>query len=223
MTEGRRIHFVALWMTTPSTYVFSPLRSPLRSRLPVKSGVSAWLCITFGGRAGDRRFIFPVLRPSRVDLPRDPEKIELQARLDNLKLSNKAIADREETRIAATQALLRDENRKGLREAGYILRSQTPWFVMLPYKMLCWLLGEIWAVSCLREGVQESDGVLIDSGLLRVDGGVFSFFLCAFASLCMRTLGAVAVVALERRLPGFANGRIWPTVNALYINNLPRS
>lgn len=87
--------------------------------------------------------MFPVLRPSRVDLPRDPCVVELQARLGELKLSNKAIEDRETVRIAATKAFLEDESRKGVRDAGYILRSQTPWFVMVPYKVLCWFLGEI--------------------------------------------------------------------------------
>lgn len=86
--------------------------------------------------------VFPVLRPSRVDLPRDPGVVELQARLGELKLSNKAIEDRETDRIAATKAFLEDEARKGVRDAGYILRSQTPWFVMVPYKVLCWFLGE---------------------------------------------------------------------------------
>lgn len=88
--------------------------------------------------------VFPVLRPSRVDLPRDPGVVELQARLGELKLSNKAIEDRETARIAATKAFLEDESRKGVRDAKYILRSQTPWFVMVPYKVLCWFLGEIW-------------------------------------------------------------------------------
>lgn len=87
-------------------------------------------------------FIFPVLRPSRVDLPREPEVIELQNRLSQLKLSNKAIEDRENARIASTKELLEKESRKGLRSAEFIRRSQTPWFVMLPYKLLCWLLGE---------------------------------------------------------------------------------
>ena len=87
--------------------------------------------------------VFPVLRPSRVDLPRDPGVVELQARLGELKLSNKAIEDRETARIAATKAFLEDECRKGVRDAGYILRSQTPWFVMVPYKVLCWFLGEL--------------------------------------------------------------------------------
>lgn len=93
-------------------------------------------------RGGACRSIFPVLRPSRVDLPCDPKVIELQEGLGELKLSNKAIEEREITRIAATKALLEDEQRKGLREAGYILRSQTPWFVMVPYRILCWFLGE---------------------------------------------------------------------------------
>lgn len=88
------------------------------------------------------RSIFPTLRPSRVDLPRDPEVKKLQKRLRELKLSNKAIEDREIVRIAATQELLEEEARKGNREAGMILRSQTPWFVMMPYRMLCWFLGE---------------------------------------------------------------------------------
>ena len=92
-------------------------------------------------------FVFPVLRPSRVDLPRDPEVIELQRRLSELKLSNKEIADREDKRIAATQAFLKEETRKGLRQAEFILRTQTPWFVMLPYKILCWLLGETFTGS----------------------------------------------------------------------------
>ncbi|CAN0169411.1 unnamed protein product, partial [Ectocarpus fasciculatus] len=86
--------------------------------------------------------VFPVLRPSRVDLPQDPEVVDLQQRLDELKLSNKAIEDRETVRIAATKAFLEDESRKGVRAAGYILRSQTPWYVMAPYKALCWFLGE---------------------------------------------------------------------------------
>lgn len=89
-----------------------------------------------------------MLRPSRVDLPRDPGVVDLQARLAELKLSNKAIEDRETARIAATKAFLEDEARKGVRDAGYILRSQTPWFVMVPYKVLCWFLGE----ACGRDG-----------------------------------------------------------------------
>lgn len=68
--------------------------------------------------------------------------IELQNRLSQLKLSNKAIEDRENVRIASTRALLDKEARKGLRSAKLIRRSQTPWFVILPYKLLCWLLGE---------------------------------------------------------------------------------
>ncbi|CAM9496956.1 unnamed protein product [Pylaiella littoralis] len=84
--------------------------------------------------------VFPVLRPSRVDLPKDPEVVDLQRRLGELKLSNKAIEDRETARIAATKALLEDETRKGIRDAGNILRSQTPWYVMVPYKILCWFL-----------------------------------------------------------------------------------
>lgn len=68
--------------------------------------------------------------------------IELQNRLSQLKLSNKAIEDRENARIASTKELLEKEARKGLRSAKFIRRSQTPWFVILPYKVLCWLLGE---------------------------------------------------------------------------------
>lgn len=83
-----------------------------------------------------------MLRPSRVDLPRDPEVTDLQRRLSKLKLSNKAIEDREIARIAATKAFLEEEARKGIKDAGNILRSQTPWFVMVPYKVLCWFLGE---------------------------------------------------------------------------------
>lgn len=88
------------------------------------------------------RSIFPVLRPSRVDLPREPGVVDLQTRLGELKLSNKAIEEREISRIASTKALLEDERNKGNRQAGFILRSQTPWFVMVPYRVLCWFLGE---------------------------------------------------------------------------------
>ncbi|CAM9677289.1 unnamed protein product [Ectocarpus sp. 12 AP-2014] len=87
--------------------------------------------------------VFPVLRPSRVDLPQNPEVVDLQNRLGELKLSNKAIEDRETARIAATKAFLEDESRKGVRAAGYILRSQTPWYVMAPYKALCWFLDVV--------------------------------------------------------------------------------
>lgn len=95
------------------------------------------------GLSPPRRSVFPVLRPSRVDLPRDPKVVELQARLGELKLSNKAIEERETARIAATKAFLEDESRKGVRDAGYILRSQTPWFVMVPYRALCWFLDVV--------------------------------------------------------------------------------
>lgn len=76
--------------------------------------------------------------------------VDLQNRLNELKLSNKAIEDRETVRIAATKAFLEDESRKGVRAAGYILRSQTPWYVMAPYKALCWFLGETLASAVYR-------------------------------------------------------------------------
>lgn len=89
-----------------------------------------------------RSSVFPILRPSRVDLPQDEAVIELQRKLAELKLSNEAIAKREEVRIANTKLLLEEQRNRGLIEAGTILRSQTPWYVMLPYRWLCWLLGE---------------------------------------------------------------------------------
>lgn len=91
---------------------------------------------------GGYRSVFPVLRPSRVDLPRDPAVVDLQRRLGELTLSNKAIEEREIVRMASTKAFLEEEARKGLVDASNILRSQTPWFVMVPYKALCWFLGE---------------------------------------------------------------------------------
>lgn len=86
--------------------------------------------------------VFPVLRPSRVDLPTDPAVSELQLKLEGLTLSNEAIATRETVRIASTKELLEQQRNIGLIEAGTILNSQTPWYVMVPYKALCWFLGE---------------------------------------------------------------------------------
>ncbi|CAN0361403.1 unnamed protein product, partial [Hapterophycus canaliculatus] len=71
------------------------------------------------------------------------EVTDLQRRLSGLRLSNKAIEDREIARIAATKTFLEEEARKGIKDAGNILRSQTPWFVMVPYKVLCWFLDVV--------------------------------------------------------------------------------
>ncbi|CAM9735018.1 unnamed protein product, partial [Laminaria digitata] len=136
----------------------------IESAVPVRASTLAWWTLAREYRALRRTFrfgefkntwisgpfsiidrfletsVFPVLRPSQVDFPRDPAVMDLQSRLGELKLSNKAIEDRETVRIASTKALLEDESRKGLMDAGNILRSQTPWFVMVPYKVLCWFL-----------------------------------------------------------------------------------
>lgn len=101
------------------------------------------------------RSIFPELRPSRVDLPRDPAVQELQRRLGELQLSNEAIWQREKSRIASTRELLEKQTRQGLIQASILLQSQTPWYVMLPYRFLCWGLGKCALLLERGTGIME--------------------------------------------------------------------
>ncbi|KAG5179955.1 alternative oxidase [Tribonema minus] len=63
-----------------------------------------------------------------------------RAALRQLTLSNEAIARREDERMARFEAFVRSQARAGLGIAADIQRSDTPWFVLAGYKLLCWML-----------------------------------------------------------------------------------
>jgi hypothetical protein len=63
-----------------------------------------------------------------------------RAALAKLTLSNEAIARREDDRIREFQEFIRAESARGLGIAASIRRQDTPWFVMAPYKTLCYML-----------------------------------------------------------------------------------
>ncbi|CAM9311168.1 unnamed protein product [Discosporangium mesarthrocarpum] len=87
--------------------------------------------------------VFDKLHPSLASSPPDKSSRELQHRLTGLKLSNKAIMEREDRRIEARVKFLKGEARKGIIEAQEILAMKSPWVVWYPYRFLCYFLDTI--------------------------------------------------------------------------------
>ena len=90
--------------------------------------------------------LFNRILPSKAETPEalTPEEEELRRKLENLTLSNEAVAKLEEKRREATSALVKEVKRKGLKEeADSMSLERTPWFIMLPYLALCRFLDVV--------------------------------------------------------------------------------
>jgi len=82
--------------------------------------------------------VLPPLRPDKALYPPLPA-LRLREKLARLELSNEAISRREEERMEAKEQLLREMGgyASALREVREATQQLTPWFVMLPYEVLC--------------------------------------------------------------------------------------
>jgi CRP-like cAMP-binding protein len=99
----------------------------------------------FIDRSLEKLVIFPEIRPSAASTAAeyDPAVKALREKLAQLTLSNERIAVRERVRMKATRDYVSKSSRSGLAIAQKIDAASTPWFVMIPYVILCWLL-DVW-------------------------------------------------------------------------------